>query len=182
MRATIETKQCRPNEMAWRIADWTRLFQPLGIGSLGIVGLHQDSRDRSDEAIITEREAGDYVSACGYQVSLDYCTTKPSESVQGFEARIRIDQWRGTQATDGRCPQKIRKQRSGMEVSDQCNESLGGSNGKCLRHEAWERGRDVESRSKPFVGTLRVGSPLGKVWPAAGSESCVGSGNRHCEA
>jgi hypothetical protein len=42
----------------------------------------------------------------------------------------------------------------------------------CAR-KAWERGK--RSR-KPFVGTLRVTSPVRQSWPAAGSESCVASG------
>jgi hypothetical protein len=46
-----------------------------------------------------------------------------------------------------------------------------------LRHESLEEEDNEHDVSlKPFVGTLRVRSPSGRAWPAAGSESCVVSG------
>jgi len=46
--------------------------------------------------------------------------------------------------------------------------------GLTLRHESLEEEDNEHDVSlKPFVGTLRVESPSGRAWPAAGSESCV---------
>ena len=46
-----------------------------------------------------------------------------------------------------------------------------------LRHESLEEEDNKHDVSlKPFVGTLRVESPSGRAWPAAGSESCVVAG------
>ena len=42
-RETIETKQCQPSEVACRIADWTRSFQPFGMGMLASIGLFRKS-------------------------------------------------------------------------------------------------------------------------------------------
>src|SRR6516165_4120380 len=39
--------------------------------------------------------------------------------------------------------------------------------------EAWEGRRDVGNNSKPFGGAQWALSPPGRVWPTAGSESCV---------